>query len=156
MELMGSATYEGKVTRALMGINFTAGAVLGRKLYGGRSQQKVVDLGKPATRLGKACREQREYLGSRALRLGMAVAASELEGTSFKWAGAHESMRAAREFQSSVSALPSPLPARACEKGGENAERTQTRSRPRSLAATLAALPSMSLNPSAPFACRLW
>ncbi|PYK10251.1 MAG: hypothetical protein DME65_10455 [Verrucomicrobia bacterium] len=73
MELMGSATYEGKVTRALMGINFTAGAVLGRKLYGGRSQQKVVDLGKSATRLGKACREQRAHLGNRALRLGMAV-----------------------------------------------------------------------------------
>ena len=56
-------------------------------------------------------------------------------------------MRAAREFQSSVSALPSPLPARACEKGGENAERTQTRSRPRSLAATLAALPSIVAEP---------
>jgi hypothetical protein len=60
-----------------MGINFTAGAVLGRKLYGGRSQDKVVDLGKPATRLGKACREQRAHLGSRALRLGIAVVTSE-------------------------------------------------------------------------------
>jgi len=40
-----------------MGINFTAGAVFGRKLYGGRSQHNVVDLGKPATHLGKACTE---------------------------------------------------------------------------------------------------
>jgi hypothetical protein len=61
-----------------MGINFTAGAVFGRKLYGGTSQQKVVDLGKPATRLGKACREQRECLGSRAPRLGRGVATSKL------------------------------------------------------------------------------
>jgi hypothetical protein len=62
-----------------MGINFTAGAVFRRKLYGGGSQHKVVDLGKPATRLGKACREQRAHLGSRALRLGMAVATSEFQ-----------------------------------------------------------------------------
>jgi hypothetical protein len=61
-----------------MRINFTAGAVFGRKLYGGGSQHKVVDLGKPATRLGKACREQRAHLGSRALRLGIAVATSKL------------------------------------------------------------------------------
>jgi hypothetical protein len=61
-----------------MGINFTAGAVFGRKLYGGGSQHKVVDLGKPATRLGKACREQRAHLGSRALRLEMAVVTREL------------------------------------------------------------------------------
>ncbi len=56
-----------------MGISFTSGAVFGRKLYGGRLQHKVVDLGKPATRFRKACREQRECLGSRALQLGMAV-----------------------------------------------------------------------------------
>ena len=37
------------------GASFTAGAVFGRKLYDGRSQPQVVDLGKSATCLGKAC-----------------------------------------------------------------------------------------------------
>ena len=37
------------------GANFTAGAVFGRKLYDGRSQPQVVDLGKSATCFGKAC-----------------------------------------------------------------------------------------------------
>src|SRR5882672_9591433 len=74
------------------GANFTAGAVFGRKLYDGRSQPLVVDLGKSATRLGKACMSgpsriglSRISLGSRALRLGIA--------------GRSERVRATNEFQ---------------------------------------------------------
>jgi len=82
-----------------MGINFGAATVFGRKLYGGRSQHKIVDLGKPATRLGKACteREQRAHLGSRALRFGMAAGASQsgqrangAAGTRATWMGKTE------------------------------------------------------------------
>ena len=70
-----------------MGINFTAGAVFGRKLYGGRSQHKVVDLGKPATRDGKACTERE------------AASAPRKPGTAIGNGSSSERVRATSEFQ---------------------------------------------------------
>jgi hypothetical protein len=45
------------MTISVRGSELSAGAVSRRKLYDGRSQLEGVDLGKSATRLGKACAE---------------------------------------------------------------------------------------------------